>query len=107
LSKISELNTKTNDQWSLQKADIQTEHLNSGFLFRKELFEHTIGLSKLAFREDTITSYKLAKKGKLIIAHKAIAYHLNSKGGNRDINTDRNAMAANDEQILGGVLHEK
>ena len=91
-----------NTQWHKIKTNIEVEHLHSGFLFKKELFGHIEGLSPLAFREDTLSSFKIKKKGyKLIVVKDALAYHMIAQSGNRGINgEERNRMAFNDETIF-------
>jgi len=102
-----------NVQWYVQPGPepIQAEHLYSSFIYRRQYLIDVggfpKGLSKLAFREETLTTYKLFKKGyKLVIVPDAIAFHFqNSSGGVRSIpQSEILPMVKRDSEIFNGEL---
>ena len=94
-----------NVQWYTQPTNdiIMAEHLYSSFIYRREYLEEAGGfplnLSRLAFREETLTTYRMFKKGnKLAIVPQAIAWHFNnSNSGCHDIDwAEKTRMAQED-----------
>lgn len=85
-NKISDL-SKPNLQWFFDPSGTvrEVEHLTSSFIYRKGVVSYDLSLSKAAFREETIFTYELFRKGlKLIIDPNIITWHF--RGSNRHQN---------------------
>jgi len=97
-----------NVQWYKQptNAIIDAEHLYSSYIYRRRYMDEIGGfpqnLSKLAFREDTITTHKMYKKGhKLCIVPDAILFHFqNSSGGMRAISDEIKGKMAHHDSLI-------
>ena len=86
---------------------IKTQHLNSGFLYRREVGEkigYDMDLSKVSHREESSFSYKMfLKSHKLFIVPSAICFHFHpSSGGIRETLGDihRKELWDHDEKLF-------
>jgi len=98
-------NLQDNYQWYYQDEVVDAEHLYSSFLYRRKYMKETNfpnNLSQIAFREETLTTYRLFKnKHRLVINPKAICYHFsNSSGGVRDTNFDKGIKMAQQDGLI-------
>jgi GT2 family glycosyltransferase len=84
--KIEDICLEYNTQWGNIKNVKEVEHLHCSFLYRAGIYDYNLGLSRVAFREETLFSYGLYLKGyKLLIVPNAITWHLeNPNGGVRE-----------------------
>lgn len=64
----------------------EVDHLTSSFIYRKGIAKYELGLSRAAFREETLFTYELKRKGfKLLVNPNVITWHF--RGENRHSNT--------------------
>lgn len=86
-SKIEDIYSKPNLQWSRFSGVREVDHFNNTFLFRKEAASHgyPLYLSPAGHREETIFSYEMKRKGwRLLVDPEAVVWHLrDSQGGIR------------------------
>jgi glycosyltransferase involved in cell wall biosynthesis len=84
-NKLGLIHITPNAQWFKRNNVIEAEHLYSSFLYRKI---HALGfefppLSRVSFREETMLSLYLGKKGKLLLIPDCITWHSMAQGGVR------------------------
>ena len=76
-TKIEDIYSKANLQWTLGDKIVETDHLHSTFLYRAGIVDYCLELSPVAHREETIFTHEFKEKGyKLFIDQSAITYHL-------------------------------
>jgi hypothetical protein len=99
-----------NCQWYRWEGVKEVEHLYSSYLYRKGVQDFDINLSPKAFREETLHTYGILKKGlKLVVDGSAVTYHFqSSKGGIRSEDEDERArqMFLHDEIAFQEILRE-
>lgn len=83
--KIENINNEPNIQWDYIKKTQEVDHLYSTFLYRAGIQDYDLTLSRVAFREETLFTYGLKKRGYKILVTPTVTWHLrNSVGGIRD-----------------------
>jgi len=89
--KVDDLGTQNRQWfWNTEFPKEEVEHLYSSFIYRTKAMEEVGGfpkdLSKVAFREETLTTYPMFLKGwKLILDASAVIWHMKANyGGCRD-----------------------
>lgn len=95
-----------NIQWARGKELFEVNHLYSSFLYRSNTVDYCLELSKVAHREETIFSHRLAQAGyRLLVDRSALTYHFrNPEGG---IRTERDpALWEADEVIFRKQLEK-
>jgi hypothetical protein len=98
--KIADIFDKPPVQWSVFKGEMEVEHLNNSFLFRREAGAHGYPdfLSPVGHREETIFTYGMAKAGwKLVVLGEVITWHLRQPQGGIRFYKDQ-SMWDHDEQ---------
>ena len=75
-----------NIQWFKWEGQKKVEHLYSCFMYRKGVANYELSLSKKGFREESLFSHEILRKGyELIVNANAIVYHWRAqKGGIRE-----------------------
>jgi len=80
----------------------EVDHLTSSFIYRKGIAKYELGLSRAAFREETLFTYELKKKGyKLLVNPNVTTWHF--RGENRHTNI---ADWENDDKFFHEKLRE-
>lgn len=83
--KIENIYNEPNIQWDYVKQTQEVDHLYSSFLYRAGIQDYDLTLSRVAFREETLFTYGLKKRGYKILVTPTVTWHLrNSVGGIRD-----------------------
>ena len=102
--KIQNFATEPNLQWALISEKKFVDHLYSTFLYRSGIVDYNLGLSRIAFTEETQFTYLLKKKGlDVLIVPEAITWHLkNPEGGTRS--HSKLESYQHDEQIFQNFL---
>lgn len=92
-TKISEICSSSNIQWSVGTGVIPTDHLYSTFVFRKAAAAHGYckELSTVGHREETIFTHEMKRAGwQLLIDRSAVTHHLRETvGGIRSFNDSK------------------
>lgn len=101
---ISNIDREPNIQWDYIKAVKEVDHLHCSFLYRAGIVDYNLGLSRAAFREETLFTYALRQRGyKILVIPDANTWHLkNSVGGIRD---EQKAMFDHDDAIFRNYLN--
>lgn len=102
--KIENIDREANLQWDYIKSVKQVDHLHCSFLYRAGIANYNLGLSRAAFREETLFTYELVKKGyKLLVVPDANTWHLkNSVGG---VRTAQKEMFDHDDRIFRNYMN--
>lgn len=84
--KIEDIQNTPNPQWYDIDEPREVDHVHCSFLYRANVVDYNLNLSKVAHREESIFSYEFIKRNyKNLIVPDATTYHLKSdKGGIRD-----------------------
>lgn len=100
---IENINYEPNIQWDYIKELKEVDHLHCSFLYRAGIVDYNLGLSRAAFREETLFTYGLRQKGyKLLVIPDANTWHLkNSVGG---VRTEQKAMFDHDDEIFKNFM---
>lgn len=107
---INNLTTSRQWTWKTSLQDEQVEHLHSSFIYSTKALDEIggfpQGLSKVAFREETLATYPMALMGwKLIYSPNSIIWHMKSEeGGCRDNNIED--LYRSDDEIFFQRLRE-
>jgi hypothetical protein len=74
-----------NIQWFEGQGVVEVEHLHSSFLYRMDCTDiYPYQFTNACFREDTVFSYEIFRKGfKTIVDKRAVTWHYKSQGGCR------------------------
>jgi len=101
---IDKIDSEPNIQWGLIEEVKEVEHLHCTFLYRANIADYNLGLSRVAHREETLFTYSLHQKGyRILVVPDAVTWHLrNPEGGIRSENKEE--MYKRDEQIFRNVL---
>lgn len=107
-NKIENITSEPNLQWKMNIEHVhEVEHLHCSFLYRTGVHDYHQGLSRVCFREDTLFSNGIYRKGyKLLIIPNCITWHLkNPQGGTRS-ETDQ-SLYDRDDQIFRNIVEFK
>jgi GT2 family glycosyltransferase len=99
-TRLLEVNLLPNLQWAVGTGVYEAEHLYSSFLYRTNVVDYCLELSKVAHREETIFTHRLFRAGyKLLVDRSAVTFHYrNPEGG---IRTEKDgSLWAHDEGIF-------
>lgn len=101
--KIENIDAEPNIQWDFITEKKDVDHLHCSFLYRAGIHDYNLGLSRAAFREETLFTYGLVQKGyKLFVVPDAITWHLkNNTGG---VRTEMKEMFDHDDVIFRNTL---
>jgi len=97
---LLDINRAPNLQWTKGEGLYEVEHLYSSFLYRTNIVDYCLELSKVAHREETIFTHRLFRAGyKLLVDRSAITYHYRNPEGGIRTETDK-TLWEHDEQIF-------
>lgn len=100
--KIEDIRSEPNLQWNYISETKEVDHLHCSYLYRADIQDFDLRLSKVAHREETIHSFGIKSKGYKILITNAITWHLRGRnGGIRDGNQQ---MFEHDEKIFNSHL---
>lgn len=96
-NKLDTIHIAPNAQWFKRTNIVEAEHLYSTFLYKKiDAMDFEFPpLSKVSFREETMLSLHLSKKGKLLLIP-VVTWHAQASGGIRS-NDSKDEMFKSDE----------
>jgi GT2 family glycosyltransferase len=102
--RIDDIDKEPNIQWGMINASRNVDHLHCTFLYRANVVDYNLGLSRVAHREETLFTYSLSQKGYQIkVVPNAVTWHMkNPEGGIRS--ETRKEMYEHDEQIFRNIL---
>ena len=102
--KIENIDREPNIQWDYIKQTMSVDHLHCSFLYRAGICDYNLSLSRAAFREETLFTYALVKKGyKMLVVPDAVTWHLkNQQGG---VRAEQRAMFEHDDQIFRNFMN--
>jgi len=103
---LIDINRMPNLQWARGAGVYEVEHLYSSFLYRTNIADYCLELSKVAHREETIFTHRLFRAGyKLLVDRSAVTYHYrNPEGG---IRTEKDPkLWEQDEEIFRTELRK-
>lgn len=90
-------------QWDYISELSEVDHLHCSFLYRAGEYDYNLGLSPVGFREETLFTWGLKKRGyKLLVVPNAITWHLKNPAGG--IREHEEWMYAKDESIFRNHL---
>ena len=76
-TKIEDIYSKANVQWTPGDKVLEVDHLHSTFLYRSNIVDYNLELSPVAHREETMFTHELKEKGyKLIVDQSIMIHHL-------------------------------
>jgi GT2 family glycosyltransferase len=97
---LLDVNRLPNIQWKRGKGVIEVEHLYSSFLYRTNIVDYDLSLSKVAHREETIFTHRLFQAGyKLLVDRSAVTWHYRNPEGGIRTETDK-SLWEHDEEIF-------
>jgi len=98
--KLLDVNRLPNIQWARGIGVYETEHLYSSFLYRTNVVDYCMELSKVAHREETIFSHRLFRAGyKLLVDRSAITWHYRNPEGGIRAESDK-TLWEHDEELF-------
>ncbi len=102
--KIEDIDKEPNIQWNHIDKLKEIEHLHCSFLYRADIQDYNLGLSRVAHREETLFTYGLHQRGYKILAspHAESLHMKNPQGGIRS--ETRKEMYEHDEQIFRNIV---
>jgi len=103
--KIEDIYTEPNLQWDYIKETRDVDHLHCSFVYRANIVDYNLGLSRIAHREETLFTYGLKLKGYRVLLTPCITWHMkNREGGIRD---GVREMFEHDEKIFQEFIKMK
>lgn len=104
--KIENISAEPSIQWDYIKEVKQVDHLHCSFLYRAGIHDYNLGLSRVAFREETLFTYGLKQKGyDILVVPNATTWHLKNKFGG--VRTEQEALFKHDDEIFKNTLNLK
>ena len=100
--KIQNISSEPNIQWYYISKVKEVDHLHCSFLYRSNIVDYNLGLSRVAHREETLFTYGLKQKGYNILVIPCVTWHLKNREGG--IRTGTQDMFAADEQIFQNMM---
>lgn len=101
---IENIDREPNIQWDYIKEVKDVDHLHCSFIYRAGVADYNLGLSRAAFREETLFTYALKQKGyRILVVPDANTWHYkNSFGGVRN---EQKEMFDHDDAIFRNYLN--
>jgi hypothetical protein len=100
--KIENVRIEPSLQWDYIKSTMEVDHLHCSFLYRADIVDYDLKLSRVAHREETIFSYGIKHKGFKVLITDCVTWHLKNKSGG--IRTGDRSMFEGDERIFNSYL---
>ena len=105
--KLLDVNRLPNIQWAKGTGVVEVEHLYSSFLYRSNIVDYCLELSKVAHREETIFSHRLFRAGyRLLVDGTAVTYHYRNPEGGIRTESDK-TLWEHDELLFRKEMQEK
>lgn len=103
---IENIDVEPNIQWGEIDQIKEVDHLHCSFLYRANVHDYNLSLSRVAHREETLFTYGLKRKNyKLLVVPNARVWHLkNNEGGIRAKDIHKSEMFSHDEKIFRNSL---
>ena len=93
-------------QWDYIKEKQEVDHLHCSFLYRAGLVDYHLGLSKVAFREETLFTYALKQRGyQIFVVPDADTWHLKNQYGG--VRTETAELFAQDDWVFQNFMKYK
>lgn len=107
--KIDNIMDEPNIQWYRITHPKIVEHLHCSFLYRANVVDYCLCLSRVAHREESLFTWQLHNKGyKVLVIPNTITWHLmNDSGGNRTKDLAKHEMFLQDDVIFRNFVHFK
>jgi len=103
---ILDINRFPNIQWARGQGVYEVEHLYSSFLYRSNVVDYCLELSRVAHREETIFTHRLFRAGyRLLVDRSAVTYHYRNPEGGIMAETDK-TLWDQDEKIFRSELEK-
>ena len=104
--KIENIDAEPSIQWDYIKEVKSVDHLHCSFLYRAGVQDYNLGLSRVAFREETLFTYGLKQKGyEILVVPNANIWHLKNKHGG--VRTEQEILFRQDDAIFRNTLKLK
>ena len=93
-------------QWDYIKEKKDIDHLHCSFIYRAGIVDYNLGLTRVAFREETLFTYALKQRGyQILVVSNADTWHLrNQYGGTR---TETKELYERDDWIFHNFMKYK
>lgn len=93
-------------QWDYIKQKQEVDHLHCSFIYRAGIVDYNLGLSRVAFREETLFTYALRQRGyEILVVPNATTWHLKNQYGG--VRTETEQLFAQDEWVFRNYLKYK
>lgn len=103
---IENISSEPSIQWDYIRELKEVDHLHCSFLYRAGIVDYNLGLSKAAFREETLFTYGLRQRGyRILVVPEANTWHLRNKEGG--VRAETREMFDNDDRIFRNLLELK
>jgi hypothetical protein len=101
---VDNIYSEPNIQWGMINAAKPVEHLHCTFLYRANVYNYNLGLSRVAHREETLFTYGLHRNGyKILVVPNAVTWHMKNPEGGIRSETNKE-MYTHDENIFRNHL---
>jgi GT2 family glycosyltransferase len=101
--KIENIDHEQNIQWGIIDRVKEVDHLHCSFLYRADIVDYNLGLSKVAHREETLFTYEMKQSGyKILVVPNVVTWHARGGGGIRSHTSHE--LYENDEKIFQNIL---
>lgn len=101
--KIENIDNEPSIQWDYIKEVKEVDHLHCSFLYRAGIQDYNLALSRVAYREETLFTYGLKKRGyRNLVVPNANIWHLKDRFGG--VRTEQKALFDADEIIFRNIL---
>jgi len=101
--KIENIDDEPSIQWDYIKEVKEVDHLHCSFLYRAGIQDYNLALSRVAYREETLFTYGLKKRGyRILVVPNANIWHLKDRFGG--VRTEQKALFDADEVIFRNTL---
>lgn len=104
---IDNIDSECHIQWGHISSAKQVDHLHCSFLYRAQIHDYNLALSKVAHREETLFTWGLKQRGlQLWVIPQAVTWHLKLDAGG--IRSDNQAeLYAHDDHIFRNFMQHK
>ncbi len=93
-------------QWDYIYELKEVDHLHCSFIYRAGIADYNLGLSKVAFREETLFTYALKQRGyQILVVPNATTWHLRNQFGG--VRTETKELFERDDRIFHNFMRYK